>query len=534
MGTANGDKEQLELLRAEVARLSGLLARSEARLRETQRLDRTGSWTWDPATDTAEWTPELYELLKRDPALPPLSFMELEALFTPESRARIHEAASRTLTSGEPYREEVEQRRCDGETIWVLACGQAELDASGRVLRMHGTAQDITGRKRAEREKAALEARLQHTQKLELIGRLAGGVAHDFNNLLSTVCGHAEFLQASLPAGDPRLEDLDGILDAAKSGTALTRQLLAFSRQKGSAPAPMDLNAALEEMRRMLSRLIGENYELVFKLAPSLGLVKADPRRVEQVLMNLALNARDAMPGGGTILVGTEDVSLDAELPSRPAAVPPGRYARLTVADSGCGMEEAVLSRLFEPFFTTKETGKGTGLGLSIVRDIVEEYGGRVTVDSAPGKGTTFGVYLPYAGAEAAEAAAEAAPAAADGPGGTERLLLAEDDAGLRRITARNLRAAGYRVYEARNGREALTLYTSLGNAISLVVSDMAMPVLDGAGLLAGVRAVSPGAKFIFMTAYDNSPERAGGELVLPKPVSRKVLLEKIREALDS
>lgn len=529
----NGDDGQIGLLRAEIERLSGLLARSEARLNEAQTLERAGSWTWDPATDTAEWSRGLYELLKRDPSLPALSFTELLDLCAPESRARIQESASRSLAAGEPYRVEVEQKRCDGEPIWVLVCGRAELDASGRVVRMHGAAQDITERKKAEFEKAALEARLQHTQKLELIGRLAGGVAHDFNNLLSTVCGHAEFLQSSLPAGDPRLEDLDGILEAAKSGTALTRQLLAFSHQQGGAPAPMDLNAVLEEMRRMLSRLIGENYELGFKLCPSLGLVNADHRRVEQVVMNLVLNARDAMPGGGAILVGTEDVSLETGLPSRPAPVPPGRYARLTVADAGCGMDEATLSRLFEPFFTTKETGKGTGLGLSIVHDIVEQYGGRVTVDSSPGKGTTLSVYLPYAGACAAEAAADAAPAADYGPGGTERLLLAEDDAGLRRVTARNLRAAGYRVYEARNGREALILYTSLGNAISLIISDMAMPVLDGAGLLAEVRAVSPGAKFLFMTAYDNAPERAGGETVLPKPVPRKFLLEKIREALD-
>lgn len=374
-----------------------LLERSESRLKETQSLARLGSWSWDPATDTALWTEELYSILRRDPALPPLSFAELLTLFTPESRALIQEHGGRTLATGEPYMLELEQLRCDGETIWVLACGKAEFDALGKVVRMHGTTQDITARKKAEREKAALETRLQQAQKIELAGRLAGGLAHDFNNLLSNICGHAEYLKAALPAGDPRLEDVEAIMEAGNSGAALTRQLLAFGRPQASAPRPLDLNAALDGMRRMLGCLSGERSEVVLALRPGLPLVKADPNQLEQVVMNLALNSRDAMPSGGRLLIETENILLEKELREVLGRVPAGRYVRLTVTDKGCGMDAALLPRIFEPFFTTKASGKGTGLGLSIVQWIIAMSNGHITVRSAPGEGTNFSIYLPHA-----------------------------------------------------------------------------------------------------------------------------------------
>lgn len=395
-----GDKEDLyeRLLRAEE-----LLARSESRLKETQSLARLGSWSWDPATDTALWTEELYSILGRDPALPALSFAELLELFTPESRARILESGGRTLATGGAYRLELEQRRCDGEPIWVLACGKAELDASGKVVRMHGTTQDITALKKAEREKAALEARLLQAQKIELVGRLAGGLAHDFNNLLSNICGHAEYLKAALPAGDPCLEDVEAIMEAGNGGAALTRQLLAFSRPQAPAPRLLDLNAVLDGLRRLLGRLTGENFEIAFAPGPGLAPVKADPNQLEQVVMNLALNSRDAMPGGGRIRIETENVRLERELSEGPAPVPAGLYVRLTVADTGCGMDAAVLPRIFEPFFTTKASGKGTGLGLSIVQWIIALSNGHISVRSAPGEGTSFTIYLPRAEKEEAE-----------------------------------------------------------------------------------------------------------------------------------
>lgn len=397
-----GDKENLyeRLLRAEE-----LLARSESRLKETQSLAHLGSWSWDPATDTALWTEELYSILRRDPALPPLSFAELLTLFTPESRARIQESGGRTLATGEPYRLELEQLRCDGEPIWVLACGKAEFDASGKVVRMHGTTQDITARKKVEREKAALEAGLLQAQKIELVGRLAGGLAHDFNNLLSNICGCAEYLKAALPAGDPCLEDVEAIMEAGNSGAALTRQLLAFSRPQTPSYRLLDLNAVLDGLRRMLGRLVGEDSELVFTLRPGLPPVEADPNQLEQVLMNLALNSRDAMPGGGRILIETENILLERELREGPGRVPAGRYVRLAVTDNGGGMDAAVLSRIFEPFFTTKASGKGTGLGLSIVQRIIGLSNGHITVRSAPGEGTTFMIYLPQAEKEEAAGA---------------------------------------------------------------------------------------------------------------------------------
>lgn len=374
-----------------------LLARSESRLKETQSLARLGSWSWDPSTDTALWTEELYSILGRDPALPALSFTELLKLFTPESRARILESGGRTLATGEPYRLELEQLRCDGEPIWVLACGKAELDVSGKVVRMHGTTQDITARKKAEREKAALETRLLQAQKIELAGRLAGGLAHDFNNLLSNICGHAEYLKTALPAGDPRLEDVEAIMEAGNSGAALTRQLLAFGRPQAPAPGPLDLNAAIDGMRRRLGRLAGEKYEIVFTPGPGLAPVKADPNQLEQVVMNLALNSRDAMPAGGRLLIETENILLERELREGLGRVPAGRYVRLAVTDKGSGIDAALLPRIFEPFFTTKASGKGTGLGLSIVQWIIALSNGHITVRSAPGEGTNFSIYLPHA-----------------------------------------------------------------------------------------------------------------------------------------
>ena len=376
-------------------RAEELLARSESRLKETQSLARLGSWSWDPATDTALWTEELYTILRRDPALPALSFAELLTLFTPESRARIQQSGGRTLATGEPYMLELEQLRCDGEPMWVLACGKAELDASGKVVRMHGTTQDITARKKAEQEKAALEARLLQAQKIELVGRLAGGVAHDFNNLLANICGNAEYLRAALPAGDPRLGDVEAIMEAGTSGAALTRQLLAFSRPQAPAPRLLDLNAVLDGMRRMLGRLMGEKFEPVFTLGPGLAPVRADPNQLEQVVMNLVLNSRDAMPDGGRILIETENILLQEELREGFCAVPAGRYVRLTVADKGCGIDAAVLPRIFEPFFTTKASGKGTGLGLSIVQRIIGLSNGHISVRSAPGEGSSFIIYLP-------------------------------------------------------------------------------------------------------------------------------------------
>ncbi|MBI4352026.1 MAG: PAS domain-containing protein [Elusimicrobia bacterium] len=381
----------------EQRRAGELLARSEARLKETQSLALLGSWSWDPAADTALWSEELYAILRRDPSLPPLSFAELQTLFTPESRALILEHGGRTLATGEPYRLELEQLRCDGEPIWVLACGKAELDASGRVVRMHGTTQDITARKIAEREKAALEDRLLQAQKIELVGRLAGGLAHDFNNLLSNISGHAEYLKAALPAGDPRREDVEAIMEAGNSGAALTRQLLAFSRPQAPAPRPLDLNAVLDGMRGTLRRLLGDGFEAVFTPGPGLAPVKADPSQLEQVVMNLALNARDSMPGGGRIFFETWNVLLEKELLEGPRAVPAGRYVRLAVTDKGCGVDAAVLPRIFEPFFTTKASGKGTGLGLAIVQWIIGQSNGHISVRSAPGEGTSFRIYLPQA-----------------------------------------------------------------------------------------------------------------------------------------
>jgi PAS domain S-box-containing protein len=516
-------------------RSEALRAGAERKLRESESLAHIGNWSWDPHEDKAEWSPELYSIMARPPELPALTFSELLELFTPEGRARIQEAGSRTLATGEPYREELEMRRCDGKTVWVLACGRAEKDETGRVVRMSGTTQDICERKAIEQEKSALEARLQRAQTLETIGRLAGGVAHDFNNVLSTICGHAEFMQLSLEPGDPGYEDLTGILEAVGSGTALTRQLLALTNRGAGPETVMDPDSAIKGIRLTLSRLLGDNYELDLRTGLNGWRIKADRHRIEQVVMNLALNARDAMPGGGRVIIETREQELRRELPSAQGPVPAGHYVLLTVSDSGCGMDEATISRIFEPFFTTKDDGKGTGLGLSIVRDITRAAGGRIIVKSAPGSGTAFYLYFPVAETEALEEETPSGEAhAAPCPGGTENLLLVEDDRLLRRITARSLRAAGYNVYEAINGREALDLHRLMGGRIALTITDLAMPKLDGAGLIKELKAVSPGMKFLLTTACEGGPPPEAAAPLLLKPLRRKALLKAVRSALDS
>jgi len=380
---------------------------------------------------------------------------------------------------------------------------------------------------------------LVQAQKMEAIGRLAGGVAHDFNNLLTAIIGYSEFLLASFDHGDPRRKDVEEIKKAADRAAALTRQLLAFSRKQVLQLQVLDLNAIISNMEKMLRRLIGEDIELVTVLDPALGRVKADPGQIEQVLMNLAVNARDAMPQGGKLTIETMNAYLDEDYARRHVDVQPGPHVMLAVSDTGVGMDAGTQAHLFEPFFTTKQVGQGTGLGLSTVYGIVKQSNGHIWVYSEPGHGTTFKIYLPMV-EEVVELAEERTPVAAISQTGVEAVLLVEDNDDVRDLARRVLLQHGYSVLEARDGEEALLICERHEGPVHLLVTDVVMPGgLSGRQLAERLAALYPGMKVLYMSGYtDNAIVHHGvlepGMAFLQKPFSPDVLVCKVREVLDT
>jgi CheY-like chemotaxis protein len=375
---------------------------------------------------------------------------------------------------------------------------------------------------------------------MEAIGSLAGGVAHDFNNLLTAINGYSELVMVGMDAGDPKYELVRGIRASGERAADLTRQLLAFSRKGALETRVQGLNAIVGDLEKMLRRLIEENVALILRLDPDAGSIDADRGQVEQILLNLAVNARDAMPRGGELRVETQHVVL--EHPPKDALLPvgTGRYATLTVRDTGTGMGHDVLAKIFEPFYTTKEVGKGTGLGLAVVYGIVRRMGGGIVVRSVPGHGTTFRIYFPEAEERKAEkpegeaAGASTAPAAG---GGGVRVLVAEDEDSVRNFVRRALTAQGYRVVEARNGHEALEALER-GAEVDLVLTDLIMPGMGGRELAERVRVLYPELPILYTSGYsreigDFQDILAGGEHFLPKPFGPKDLFRKVREVLD-
>ena len=393
-----------------------------------------------------------------------------------------------------------------------------------------GVATEITDRK-------ALEVQLMQAQKMEAIGRLAGGLAHDFNNLLTAILGSAALLAEVITPGHAAREDVDAVRQAATRAAELTRQLLAFSRQQVLAPQVLDPNALIANLERMLKRLIGEDIALSSHLATPVGAVRADPGQLEQVIVNLAVNARDAMPEGGKLTLETANVELDRAHTKEHVVMEPGRYVMLAVSDTGVGMDAATKSHLFEPFFTTKEKGKGTGLGLSTAYGIVKQSGGYIWAYSEPGHGTTFKIYLPRV--DAAAKRVTPAPVRTSPPGGTETLLVVEDQAEVRRLTTKVLEARGYKVLVASDGPEALRLAAQHPAPIQLLVTDVVMPGMSGSELAASLVRARPELKVLYVSGYaDESIVRHGilepGLAFLQKPFTPDALAAKVRAMLDA
>ncbi len=373
---------------------------------------------------------------------------------------------------------------------------------------------------------------------MDAVGRLAGGVAHDFNNILTAILSYAELGLEDLRPDDPLAQDLEEIRNAAVRARTLTRQLLAFSRQQVLAPRVLDLNQVVAEIDKMLRRLVGEDIEIAAALAPRLGAIRADPGQIEQVIVNLAVNARDAMPEGGQLTIETAEVELPEATARDLVTVPAGRYVMLAITDTGYGMDPETKSRLFEPFFTTKEPGKGTGLGLATVYGIVNQSGGFVWVYSEPGQGTTVKVYFPRV-EEAPQTAPPAAPADAEPQRGSETILLVEDEEAVRTIARLALTRRGYRVLVAANGGEALLAGERETGPIHLLLTDVVMPGMGGPELARRLAALRPAMKLLFMSGYaDRAVARHGliesGARFLEKPFTPESLLRKVRDVLGA
>jgi two-component system, cell cycle sensor histidine kinase and response regulator CckA len=424
-------------------------------------------------------------------------------------------------------------RRKDGTLIDVEVRAH-EFEVGNRPVRLV-LCTDVTEKVRAETALQKTEAQLRHAQKMDAVGRLAGGVAHDFNNLLSVILSCAELLLDDLNPVEPMREELEQIQRAAQRAADLTRQLLTFSRQQVLEPKIIDLNDVLANMNKMLQRIIGVDVELVLLPDSSLGHVRVHPGSIEQVVMNLVVNARDAMPTGGKLTLETANVTIDEETARGHLGTPPGPYVMLAVSDTGVGMDRATQARIFEPFFTTKDVGKGTGLGLSTVFGIVQQSGGSVWVYSEPGQGTSFKVYLPRADGALDELRSVQRPATLRG---SETVLLVEDDEQVRTVASGILRRHGYRVLEARNGGEAVLLCEAHVRPIQLLISDVVMPHMNGPELARRLGAVRPEMKVLCMSGYtDDSIVRHGvmdsDIAYLQKPITPESLTRKVREVLD-
>ena len=382
-----------------------------------------------------------------------------------------------------------------------------------------------------EEQNKQLENQLRQSQKMEAVGRLAGGVAHDFNNLLTVIKGHSDLLEMKLGTLSPAQASIAQVRKAADRATALTRQLLAFSRMQVLQPRVLDLNALIADLNKMLPMLIGEEIEYTFRPGDSLARVKADPSQIEQVLVNLAVNARDAMPKGGKLTINTRNILLDAEYARSHPPVVAGRYVLLTVADSGCGMDDQTKAKIFEPFFTTKELGKGTGLGLSTVYGVVKQSGGYIWVDSTPKQGTRFEIFLPQS-TEVAQLPSAQEPVAKYSRGmGT--VLLAEDEEAVRELAGEFLRSNGYTVIEGKDGLEALEKAEQESEPIDILVTDVVMPRMRGTELAQRLKRVYPAIKIVYMSGYlehNGEDSFVAGSAQLQKPFSRDTLLNKLRE----
>jgi len=457
-----------------------------------------------------------------------------EIYFDPQQRRAL---IAQYEPTGKSHRQEVRWKRKDGTPIWIELDARAVLKADGTTRYFEGFVKDISERKTSEDEKKRLQEQLVQAQKMEAVGQLAGGIAHDFNNLLTAITGYSELLLGELPAEDLRRGHAEEIRKAGERAAALTQQLLAFSRRQVLEPKVIDVNIIVSDIERMLRRLIGEHIELKTRKSPDLWKVRADPGQIEQAILNMVLNARDAMPSGGTLAIETSNAEVDENFARSHIPTRPGSYVMVAVLDTGVGITDDVKARLFEPFFTTKERGKGTGLGLSTTYGIVKQSGGYLWCDSKVGRGTTFQLFLPRV-EEAATALVERKtfPPIRQGD---ETVLLVEDEPEVRSLVQRILKTQGYTVVTAANPDEALAVAREFKGPIQLMVTDVVMPGMSGVQLAERLVPTRPDMKVLFVSGYTNDAIGHHGVLdpgtaFLQKPFTPNALARKVRDVLEA
>jgi PAS domain S-box-containing protein len=516
------------------------LRESYLRLELAMEGGELGLWDWNPRTNAVTYSNRWAQMLGYRPeeVEPTVEFFKRH-VHPEDLAAMLDRLTGHAEGRISVYESEHRLRAKSGGWLWVLGHGKViERDKDGHPVRVTGIISDITKRKRAEEEKAKLEAQLQQAQKMESVGRLAGGVAHDFNNMLGVIIGRSEMALRQVDPAQPLYDDLKEIRMAAERSAALTRQLLGFARKQAISPKILDLNDTVAGMLGMLRRLIGEDLQLRWRPSVSLYPVRIDPSQIDQILANLCVNARDAIAGVGQITIETGNVTLDKDFCADHSGSVPGEYVRLTVNDNGCGMDKGTLAIIFEPFFTTKDIGKGTGLGLSMVYGIVNQNHGFIDAISEQGKGTTFTIYLPRYVGEVGKAK-ETEGAEKPATRGHETILLVEDESSLRKVTAKALEILGYTVLIASNPGEAIQLAKEHGVKIHLLVTDVIMPEMNGRDLAKTLLAQNPYFKCLFMSGYAADVMTQHGVFTegvnfIQKPFSLLNLAGKIREVLDA
>jgi two-component system, cell cycle sensor histidine kinase and response regulator CckA len=512
------------------------LRESETRLMEAQRIANIGNWELDLVTNTLSWSDEIFRIFEIDKETFGASYEAFLSAIHPEDRDAVNAAYTRSLETREPYGIAHRLLMRDGRVKHLYEQCETHYGPDDKALRSVGTVQDITERTRAEAENAKLQLQLAHSQKMESVGRLAGGVAHDFNNLLMGIMGYADLCRTGLPPEHPVRPHVDEITEIVKRSANLTRQLLAFARRQTVMPRVLDLNDTVAGMLKLLQRLIGEDIVLAWIPGADLWLVKIDPSQIDQLLANLCINARDAIGGTGRVTVESENVSLDDAYCADHAGATPGDYVLLSVSDNGCGMEKETVSHIFEPFFTTKDIGKGTGLGLATVYGIVKQNQGYITVYSEPGTGTTFKIFLPRHQGPTPD---KAGPRAGERPRGSgETILLVEDEKSLQVTCGRCLRELGYEVLVAESPACALDLAVRHPGNIHLLLTNVIMPGMNGKQLAEKFAAIKPGARVLFMSGYTaDAIVHQGildkGGFFIGKPFSNDELARKVHEVLE-
>jgi two-component system, cell cycle sensor histidine kinase and response regulator CckA len=490
---------------------------------------RMGVWEIEFARNTMTWSDTMAPVFGLTPDQAPKTSAEFFQLIHPDDRPAAEASIARAIAGERDYVMEFRAIWPDGSAHWVHGRAQASYDADGKPLRLLGIGMDIDERK-------SLQDQLHQAQKLEAVGQLAGGVAHDFNNVLTVILGFSELLMERLCPDDPGCNDLLEIKKAGARAAGLTRQLLAFSRKQILQPKVLDVNALIGGMEPMLRQLIVAHVDLTVSLAAQAALIKMDPTQLEQILVNLAVNAADAMPRGGKLTIETTNVTLDEHYQQRHLPVTPGAYVMLAVSDTGTGMDEATSRRIFEPFFTTKDVGKGTGLGLATVYGIVKQSGGDIWVSSQPGRGTTFRIYLPHVAA-GAPSSMERSSEAGDASRGTETVLLVEDDEAVSLLARVTLERFGYRVLQAGSPKEAVRVASEFTQPIHLLLSDVIMPESEGPPLLERLITSRPALRVLYMSGYAGEAVRhvliVEGTPFLQKPFTPRALAQKVREVLD-